>query len=341
MKIIELSGTHYEIGLQMGEILGKTGGYPPNFSPEILEKSRPYEEQLKIYASDLLDEFKGIADGLGIDYYIPITLETTPYRFQMSNCVVLAIAGEHMQSGKPILAHNQEWMERESKNLRVCYTQPKGKLRSMGFTYHWPLVSRYGGMNETGLAISMASASFITHGPGIMLNIAVRWILDTCKTTAEAVAYLQKIPKVWGTTYIIIDKENTIAKVEAHYEKTVVTYPDAGAAWNSLLYDAPELRERIEQDRIDTCGEIVSIRKTFWEQWLPQHKGKIADEDLTNYLGNHEQTMCYHEMEGLEICWSYVLKPLENEILLCVGRPCKNVYQKIDGWPVFTPSNKF
>lgn len=331
MKTLTFNGTHYEIGLQMGEILRKTSDYPPNFPPEILEKSRPYEEQLKIYAPDLLDEFRGIADGLGIDYRIPITLETTPYRFQMSNCVVFAIAEEHTQCGKPILAHNQEWMERESKNLRVCYTQPNGKLRSMGFTYHWPLISRYGGMNEAGLAISMASASFIAYGPGIMLNIAVRWILDTCKTTAEAVAYLQKIPEVWGTTYIIIDKENTIVKVEDHHEKTVVTYADTGMAWNSLLYDTPELRKYIEQDRIDTCSEIVSIRKTYWEQWFRQHKGKISDRNLTNYLGNHEQTMCYHEMEGLEICWSYVLKPIENEALLCVGQPCKNEYENIVG----------
>jgi predicted choloylglycine hydrolase len=315
----------------MGEILDKTGGYPPRFPPEILEKSRAYAEQMKIYAPDLLEEFRGITDHLGIDYYIPITLETTPYRFQMSNCVVFAISGEHTQSGNPALGHNQEWMERESKNLRVCYTHPDGKLKSMGFTYHWPLVSRYGGLNEAGLAISMVSASFITHGPGIMLNIAVRWILDTCTTTEEAVEFLVKIPKVWGTTYIVIDKENTIAKVEAHHQKTIVTYSDSGQAWNSLLYDSPELRNLIEQDRVDTCGEIASSRKEFWNSWLSQYQGKIIDQQLTDFLGNHEENMCYHEKEGLEICWSYVLKPVENEALLCVGRPCKNVYIGIDG----------
>jgi len=331
MKRIELSGTHYEIGLQMREILKETGGYPPKYSQDVLEKSHAYEDQVRIYAPDLLDEFRGIADILGIDYYIPITLEATPYRFQMSNCVVFAISGEHTQSGMPILAHNQEWMERESRNLRVCNTHPKGKMKSMGFTYHWPLVSRYGGMNEAGLAISMASASFITYGPGIMLNIAVRWILDTCRTTAEAVEFLRKIPKVWGTTYIIIDKQQIIAKVEAHHEKTVVTYSDTGLAWNCLLYDTPELRNLIEHDRVDTCGEIVSTRKSYWDEWFSQHKGMITDKQLTNYLGNHEQKMCYHEMEGLEICWSYVLKPIENEALLCVGRPCKNKYVEIKG----------
>jgi predicted choloylglycine hydrolase len=177
----------------------------------------------------------------------------------------------------------------------------------------------------------MASASFITYGPGIMLNIAARWILDTCRTTSEAVEYLKKIPKVWGTTYIVLDRENTIAKIEAHYEKTVVTYSDTGSAWNSLLYDTLALRKHVEQDRIETLGEIVSTRRDFWEAWYSQHQGEITDSLLISYLGNHEEKMCYHEMEGLEICWSYVLKPIENEALLCVGRPCENDYYGIEG----------
>ena len=37
--------------------------------------------------------------------------------------------------------------------------EDRRKLKSLGFTFHWPLVSRYGGMNEAGLAISGASAT--------------------------------------------------------------------------------------------------------------------------------------------------------------------------------------
>jgi predicted choloylglycine hydrolase len=262
-KSLEFNGSHYEIGLQMGEILKRTNGYPPKYPQDILEKSHAYEEQVGIFAPDLLDEFRGIADALEIDYYIPITLEATPYRFQMTSCVVLAISGEHTQSGMPVLAHNQEWMERDSENLRVCYTHPEGKLRSLGFTFHWPLVSRYGGINEAGLAFSMASATYLTSSPGIMLNMAARWILDTCRTTEEAVAYLEEIPKVWGETYLIIDKDNTIAKVEAHWERTMVTYSETGLGWNTLIYDSPEMQPYLDHERIVTCGGLALTRKAF------------------------------------------------------------------------------
>ena len=150
LKKIKLAGSHYEIGLKMGEILKKEPGYPPKYPQEVLEKSRAYEEQVRIYAPDLLDEFRGIADGLDIDYYVPVTLEASPYRFETTSCLVMAISGEHTKSGMPVLARNHEWMEEDSKNLRLCYTEPEGKLKSLGFTFSWPLVSGYGGINQAG-----------------------------------------------------------------------------------------------------------------------------------------------------------------------------------------------
>jgi len=134
MVKIKLTGSHYEIGLRLGAIVKRTHGYPPKYPKEVLEKSRAYEEQVRIYAPDLLDEFRGIADSLDMDYYIPVTLEASPYRFETTSCLVMAISGEHTQSGIPVLARNHEWLEEDSKNLGLCYTKPDGKLESLGFT---------------------------------------------------------------------------------------------------------------------------------------------------------------------------------------------------------------
>ncbi len=315
----------------MGEILKREHGYPPKYPKEVLEKSRAYEEQIKIYAPGLLDEFRGIADSLGIDYYIPVTFEASPYRFQTTSCLVMAVSGEHTASGIPILARNHEWMEKDSKNLRLCYTKPDGKLKSLGFTFSWPLVSRYGGINEAGLALSSTSASFENTEPGIMLNLATRWVLDTCETTKEAVAFLEKMPKVWGETYVVVDSGSMIAKVESHREKTKVTYTDKGFDFNSLLYDSPEMQQYMAQERIDSCIEYASARRAFLNQWFLQNKGDITDDAIIDALKNHEHKMCYHGLEGLEICWSYILKIGESKALVCAGRPCKNEFVEVEG----------
>ena len=330
MKKIEFRGSHYEIGLQMGEILKETEGYPPEYPQEVLEKTHPYEDQIKIYAPDLLQEFRGIANSLGIDYYIPVAFEASPYRFQTTSCLVMAISGEHTESGMPILGRNHEWMEKDSENLRLCYTHPDGKLKSLGFTFSWPLVSRYGGINEAGVALSSASATFENTGPGIMLNLATRWVLDTCKTTKEAAEYLEKMPKTWGETYIIIDKDSIIAKVEAHRESTKVTYTHTGFDFNSLLYDSPEMQQYMSKERIDICIEYTSARKAFLNQWFAQYKEKVTDDLIINALKSHEHKMCYHGLEGLEICWSYILMIGKSRALVCVGRPCMNEFMEVE-----------
>ena len=331
MKKIELEGSYYEMGLQMGEILKETAGYPPNFKKEALEKAVPYEEQARKYTPDLLEEFRGISDAMDLDYYVPITLELTPYRF-MLKCLVFAVSGEHTKSGLPILGRNHEWDEKDSENLRLCYIKPKNKLRSLGFTFSWPLVSRYGGINEAGVALSSASSSFDNAGPGIMLNIATRWILDNCKTAKEAVSFIEKMPKVWGETYVIVDKENTIAKVESHAKRTNVTYPETGFACNSLYYDSPEMQDLVTQEDKDLLSGPFKMRMNFMNEWFMENKGDIDEEMIKEVLKNHEHQMCYHDFHGqigLEICWSYILTIGKTESLVCAGRPCKNEFVSV------------
>jgi hypothetical protein len=184
-------------------------------------------------------------------------------------------------------------------------------------------------MNEAGLALSSNTATFDNTGPGIMVQVATRWILDTCETTKEAVSYLEEMPKVMGETYIIIDKENVIAKVESHREKTKVTYSDTGFEWNSLLYDSDEMQPTMSQERIDSCIEYVSARKAFLDEWFPQNKGTITNDLIVDALKSHEHKFCYHELEGLEICWSYILESGAANALVCQGRPCKNEFVEV------------
>ena len=331
MKKLKLKGTYYEMGLQMGEFLKETEGYPPKFPKEVLEKSVVYEEEARKYTPDLLEEFRGIADALDIDYYIPVTLELTPYRFQ-TQCLVFAISGEHTKSGLPILGRSHEWDEEDSEHLRLCFTEPEGKVKSLGFTFSWPLVSRYGGINEAGLALASASSSFENTSPGIMLNIATRWILDNCRTTKEAVTFLEKMPKVWGETYVIVDKENTIAKVESHAKKTNVTYSKTGFAANTLHYDSLEMQYLVSQEEKDLFKEPFRKRMTFLNDWFEQNKEDIDEEMIKDVLRNHEHQMCYHDFHGsigLEICWSYILTIGKEEALVCAGRPCKNDFVSV------------
>jgi hypothetical protein len=89
------------------------------------------------------------------------------------------------------------------------------------------------------------------------------------------------------------------------------------------------MREYMSQERIDDCIEFTSVRKEFLNEWFSQNKGHITDNMIIDTLKDHEHKMCYHGLEGLEICWSYILNISAKHALVCAGRPCRNEFMKI------------
>ncbi len=331
-------GSYYDIGLNNGKhlITQKEHGFPPKFSQENLDKSKAYEKEVKDYCPGILDEFKGMAEGCDVDYQALIANECTPYRLK-PQCLVFGITGEYTKSGNSLLVRNHEWEEDEAKYLTICTIHPKGKLASYGFTFLWPLVSRYGGTNEAGLTLSGASTNFTNAGPGVIINIAMRWILDSFKTTEEEVEFIKEIPKVWGTNYIIIDKNDTLAKIEAHREKTLVVYPENGYDMVSLVFEDPEMRKftpNESQEMID----LFETRKNFLDSWFLESKSKITKNMIIDVLQNCDNKLHNHNYnkDGTKgkswTCWSWIASPKLDDVLISTGAPCKNDYKpyKID-----------
>ena len=238
---------------------------------------------------------------------------------------------QHNSYEKPILARNHEWIEEESQYLTLCECKPDGKLESFGFTFRGNETSRYGGINQAGLAISSASASFVDPGVGIIINLATRWILDNCKTVEEAVNFLEKIPKVWGETYIIIDRNDVIAKVESHSKKTMTSRHDNEFAFNTLAFDSEEMQE-YNQRADDWVNSVLPPRKKFINDWYSSNKGNIDIDKIKNMLKNHDNRVCDHSTDGklnYGICWSWVLTIGNNQALISEGSPCKNEFKQI------------
>lgn len=326
MQEIKFKGSYYNIGLNNGKQLlaEKQKGFPPKFSQENLEKSKAYEKEVKDYAPGLLEEMQGMSESSGVDYQTLIAFEFTPYRLK-PQCLVFGIKGKHTKSGKPLLVRNHEWIEEDGENLRVLTIQPTNKLASYGFTFHWPLVSRYGGINEAGLAMSSASASFVNSGPGIMLNVATRWILDNFKTTEEAVEYIKEMPKVWGTNYLLMDKNETLAKIEAHREKTLVTYPK-DFDFITMTYGNSEMR-KLHPNESPNILKLYDDRKKFLENWFAENKGSITEESVKEIFMDCENSLHYHDKVSYGTsgtCWAYIISPKSNDALISQGPPCKN-----------------
>jgi len=325
---LKLQGSHYEIGLKIGEKCKNmiSSYYSEECSKDQIDFAYECQKSVKKHCPKLLEELQGITDGGDFDYEKLISSELATGL--KSNCTVLAISSKHTKNGHTLFARSMDWFQDALKTTSVFITKPEQRLASLGFSETF--LGRLGGVNETGLAIGEASTSWENLQPGIINGIAIRWVLDTCRTVDEAVSFLQKIPHMMGNNYLIADKEDNLALVEAHPTKTIIRAEQKGFLAAANHYSSQEF------DKITPAKPKHSTDRTdYLNSWFSSRTNPIDLEDLKAIQRTHDVEICPHVQETYEgklrdltTCWAWIAPLGENRVYLCEGSPCKNEYKE-------------
>jgi predicted choloylglycine hydrolase len=213
----ELKGTHYEIGHQLGELLGK--------KRMILNKRVVFTEKelasvlnlFRLYCSGLCEEMQGYADAVGVK------IERMLYPFMTylkPRCSQMVLLPQLTWNGHTILARSYEFTPR-LEDFHLFQTEVKGKYTHIGGS-----VAEFGrseGVNECGLGVSMTSCGFPVsnlkkmYAPaiyGLQFWAVVRTILENCKDVMEAVEYVKNVPMAYNINLLLADNGGQAALVE-------------------------------------------------------------------------------------------------------------------------------
>lgn len=325
---LELEGCYYEIGLRIGEKCKNLASsyYPEECSKDRIDFAIKCQRLAEEHCPELLEELQGIADGGGFDYENLVSSELAAGL--KSNCTLLAISGKYTKKGHPLFARSMDWFQDALKFAAIFVTRPAERLASLGFSETF--LGRLGGINEAGLAIGEASTYWENLQPGIINGIAIRWILDTCRTVYDAVSFLQKIPYIMGNNYLIADKEDNFAIVEANPAKTIVTMGRKNFLAAANHYFSPGFdkitpkKPKHSTDRID-----------YLNSWFNNRTNPVDLEDMKTIQRTHDVEICPHVQEiyegklrDLTTCWAWIAPLGENKVYLCKGSPCKNEYKE-------------
>jgi len=161
------------------------------------------------------------------------------------------------------------------------------------------------GINDAGLAVALAFGGRNAHGPGFGITIVVRYLLETCETTAQARAVLERVPVhapqnisvldgsgAWLTAYVGPDRAPEFSRYPAttnHQGR--VEWPEYARAIRSVE------RERCLLDRV---VDRDLTRDEFVDGFLepPLHNTHYANGFGTVY------TAAYFPTEGrVEYRW--------------------------------------
>lgn len=319
----ELAGSYYEMGWQYGVFLGRSGFSLEGISEEQLRFSRECESVVAEYAPELLEEMRGVADGGGLD---PDLIKALPLTLPEPGCSVVAVAGGYTASGKPLFGRNYDFFRSFAKYAELHRTRPQGRLAHVGCSDHH--VGRHDGLNEAGLAIAHSGPPGRERRPGVLFTLAIRAVLDTCRTVAEAASFLERVPHVGNTAFLVADASGDIAAVDASPEEARTTLLPGGFGFLANRFASEEMRVYETEERVPND----EARARNLRSWFGLRAG-FTEEDVRRVLADPDTGVCTCANEPETnphadvTLWSWTATLGEPGIRLSKGTPNQTPYE--------------
>lgn len=371
----DFSGSHYEIGVQHGEairgLLNKLMRVLPEL--DIFKRMKPrlvptslFLSLAKRRAADLLEEdifqiypsqaerMRGISEGCGMDLPMLMLLQSmemligkiTEAQYRLEACTSLGFEAERTTAGEPIIAKNFDYLNELAPFHLACRARPSGRFGTMGCTMA-PLSGMLDGMNEHGLTVTY-NLGYTTDEPEVHapLSMALQEMLETCRTTGEAVEFITRARQGGHDALLMIaDAEGDVRSVELTPRRSSTRRPSGGLIVNTNHYHMEELqRHEISRNAIwdgDVHESLIgrrifesTERRLMRAEELLEGVEKVDEEGIKGILRDHGVddepsyiTICMHG-EISSSLRSTIFYPRQKKMKLLYGHPCQNEYEE-------------
>jgi len=162
-------------------------------------------------------------------------------------------------SDKPLLVRNYDYSPDLLEGTIVRTEWNDHPVIAMGDGL-WGAVD---GMNASGLAVSLAFGGRQTVGDGFGITLILRYILEFCRTTGEAVKALKRVPTHMSYNVTMLDREQRFATVFVAPDRTpivrqlpIATNHQGKIEWRRHAWATATLeREHAVASRLADCDE--------------------------------------------------------------------------------------
>lgn len=318
-----VKGSYYEIGYRYGTILYKHDFRILEQENEKLDFGRKSEKEVKRFFPEILEEIHGFSDACHSSYEQSAALILSIGAFKAKPVECSAFAS--FNGSDVVFGRNYDFYYSFKKYTESYLTRPKDSYWSIGHSDIF--VGREDGVNEKGLAIAMTGVSEKVIKPGVSFILAVRCVLDKCASVEEGIKTLSNAYFSTTNNYLLTDKDDNMAVVEASPEKLRVRRPEEGnnfiVCTNHFMH--PEMLEMENQE--ERCWDSVPRYTTIYNA-LEQHDGKIDAKAAQKVLSNHSGYVCSHQKNiKLGTIWSVIATLKNLQIFRVEGHPCRAKYR--------------
>ena len=336
-RTVSLKGSHYEIGKQLAMKLANYKRFRPRLISKKISftgsKFRNINEILELYDSycpGIIDEMQGFADESGNSLDC-LSIFDIP-KSRQYNCSQFAVLGKKTENGSTYIGRSYDY-HYSDEDLILMKTKVNHKYSHIGFSMNG--FGRPDGINSSGLVITMAGGGAWdapwTNLKSFHYYIAIRSLLDNCKSVDEAVGNLIEMPVCTSTNYLIVDTSHKAALVEGFdstYEVKFISDESPESFLYSTNYYKQKKMEKYNKFINPWLMECNKAREKALKKILENRGVKISKESLKTLIKNEIPdglSSLYFE-EWFGTLWSMFFDLDNRSVEVCFGPPSLNPY---------------
>lgn len=316
MYSLSLKGSYFEMGIQYGKELKKSGFRVPRISNETKNLAMKCRNYVNSFFPEFLEELSGIAESatLNYDQLCAFTLVIP----DIPNCTIFAVNNNKTTW----IGRNYDMYYSFKNNLETTLCEPLGGYKNVGHSDIF--VGREDGINEKGLGVAQAGITAYNK-PGLSFWVIIRYLLDKCANVDEAVNFISKIPHYCTMSYLLADKSGKILIAEVGpSDKIAIRKPINGFLVSTNHFNHPDMQNIKIYEPPDSRTRYNKIFKS-----LKNRPAILTEDYFKNLLKDHNGLICSHRDEiNLGTIWSVIFNLNSLQIWRVDGHPCSNPYKE-------------
>lgn len=322
LATIEVSGTHYEVGLQLGRHaadLVHSYTLPSDVWRKVMEfrddprvdvMRRMVEERFPTY----WEEMRGMADGVGVPFDDMVLWHFRGDVWEMppEGCTTVQIPGN-----EPIVAHNEDGSPAQLSRCAIAQVRPTGSKAFTSFIYPGTIPGHAFAVSDAGLVATINHIGALVSGVGLPRTLLGRALLD-CDTLDDAVELLETSPRS-GAYHVTLGQagDNRLFGVEFTHLNCSVRRIDHPQCHSNHLIHKDTSNERQEvtassRARLQRASELVEGKgerdplAVLWDKSNPTLP-VLTSETLATavfYIGAKSVDWSVYDRAGEPPCFS-------------------------------------
>ncbi len=345
--LVRVSGTHREMGHQIGEACAEQVRHSIQNACKLLEASydslqltwegaqiqaRKYIPFAQERYPQYIDELMGISEGAGVSFYdvaMVNAMEAVTMDAQhLTKCTSVAVNEERTADGHVLVAHNEDWLPEDENDVYIIEAFPKNEPPFLAMTYGCLLANI--GFNAYGIAQCCDSVYPNDSRIGIPRVVNSRAVL-AARTPAGAMRHMLAPHRAAGYNHLLVHESGEMYNVEVSARKFAIQYVTDGI----LVHTNHFLDRQMRNIEVDP-DELIDTRVRFFRasrllRQTDKHNVKTLQAIQRDHL-NAPNSICNHveeddiPLDREKTINAMVIDLSARAMYLSWGNPCSNPY---------------